>query len=277
MNDLQQTDFNALISDDQFSIQTGSIVFPEYDNLMLQAKNVYQFLSAVEVTPESVKQSKKLVANVNKAVKRLEDRRIAAKKTLLEPYQQFEKQIKEITGILNGADRLVRDQVNRLEDSEKEGKLEEIARMFGLKIAKRDRPEFYDFDAFMDNRFLNKTYSIQTIEINMAEWFKLTDSDVIAIETLDASIRNEVAASYMENHNFADSMIEVQNRRRREEAVRAKEFIIEKQREEKAQANGAIHNRLDKQYIFTITDPKDAKLTKLLLKENNINFTYEER
>lgn len=270
------TDFNELVTDDQFAVTAGTIVFPEYENLLNQAHGVYDFLSTIEVTEDSVKQSKKLVAGVNKASEKLNDRRVAAKKALLKPYTEFECQIKEITGVLKDADTLVRDQVNHLEDAEKEKKLEDIKELFAVKLSKRDRQEFYSFDDFMCSKFLNKTCKMSSIEIDMADWFKKTDADVTAIETLSPDIRSDVAAEYQLGHDFAAALSEVNTRNARKEQIRQQERETEQARTEQAEANGVQAQKMSREYVFTVHSEKDKTLTELLLKGNGIEFTYSE-
>lgn len=93
-----------ILNDDiETKVIQGSISFPMYEELKDQALRVAKFVSSIDVTEDTVKQSKKLLATVNKSVKALEDRRIAIKKELLEPYSEFEAQVKEIVTIVKDA------------------------------------------------------------------------------------------------------------------------------------------------------------------------------
>ena len=107
-------------------VEKGSIKFPAYETLKEQALEVARIVSETDVTQENVKESKKMLANVNKSVKELESRRIAVKKAILEPYTEFEKQIKEIVAIVKDADEIVRIQVKDLEEVERSDKRDEL-------------------------------------------------------------------------------------------------------------------------------------------------------
>ena len=61
-----------------------------------QALQLAENLQSVEVNEDNLKQSKKLLAAVNRRKKELDDERIRIKKVMLEPYQEFEEQVKEI-------------------------------------------------------------------------------------------------------------------------------------------------------------------------------------
>lgn len=88
--------------------EVGKINFNAYEYIKERALNLSENLKKVEVTEENVKKSKKLIAEVNKDVKKLEDHRIKIKKEMLKPYNDFEAQIKEIVAIVKEADSIVR-------------------------------------------------------------------------------------------------------------------------------------------------------------------------
>ncbi|MGK9347623.1 DUF1351 domain-containing protein, partial [Melissococcus plutonius] len=96
MNDLiiQEFDENALVVD------IGTIQFSAFDQIKQSATKLANHIEKVEVTEDNVKESKKLVATVSKQVKKLNDKRIKVKRQMLEPYNDFEKQVKEITDIV---------------------------------------------------------------------------------------------------------------------------------------------------------------------------------
>ncbi|EGQ1206894.1 DUF1351 domain-containing protein, partial [Listeria monocytogenes] len=103
-------------------VTQGSILFPAYKKIKSDSLLLAQQIENIEVTEENVKQSKKLLAAVNKEVKNLESERILIKKEMLEPYNEFEKQVKEIVSIVKTADEMVRQQVTQMEEEEREDK-----------------------------------------------------------------------------------------------------------------------------------------------------------
>ena len=130
----------------QIQVIQGSVVFGGYDELRRQATDLANNIRTVEVTEDNVKMSKKLLASVNKRLKELEDKRISIKKTMLEPYQEFEEQVKDIVGIVKDADGFVRDQVNELEALERDQK-EAILNDLFMK-----RKQMYSFGDLLDFR-----------------------------------------------------------------------------------------------------------------------------
>lgn len=246
MNDL------ILSSDIQVKVTRGSIDFPEYELLKRQAIEVAEFVGNIEVSEENVKQAKKLLATVNKSVKSLEDRRISIKKEMLEPYNDFETQVKEIVKIVKDADTLVRNQVKELDEQERENKKVKINDIWNKRINHYDF-DFVDFEQFLTPSHLNKSTSLSKVEDEMVQWLEKINSDLEVIENLPN--KKEVLQEYIENLDLTVSMLIVNERKEKENKV--EEFY----KEEKENI-----------YQFIIFNEKDAKLTEMLLKENDIKF-----
>ena len=113
----------------QIVVVPGYILFDEYEQIKMQAVALADEIEAVEVNEDNIKTSKKLLAAINKDLKQLEDNRISIKKAMLQPYDVFESQVKEIVNIVKQADNEVRKQVKYLEEFErlqKEAAIEEL-------------------------------------------------------------------------------------------------------------------------------------------------------
>lgn len=77
----------------------GTVLFPDYERLKLEAQELSAAVSELEVTDENIKLSKKMLAAVNNRIKEIESKRIQIKKDMLAPYNEFETQVKEIIGL----------------------------------------------------------------------------------------------------------------------------------------------------------------------------------
>ena len=77
-------------------------------------------------TDETIKEAKADKAALNKFIKALEDKRKEVKKECLQPYEAFEKQMKELVAIINEPVRLIDGQVKTYEEKVKAEKLEKI-------------------------------------------------------------------------------------------------------------------------------------------------------
>ncbi|HBZ6325624.1 TPA: DUF1351 domain-containing protein [Listeria monocytogenes] len=243
-------------------VTQGSILFPAYKKIKSDSLLLAQQIENIEVTEENVKQSKKLLAAVNKEVKNLESERILIKKEMLEPYNEFEKQVKEIVSIVKTADEMVRQQVTQMEEEEREDKKLVLKRMFEKRIRMYDFKTYFTFDDFIENRHLNKSLSINKIESEMVEWLTKIETELKIIETMPYA--DEIIAEYKETKNLAVSAQIVSDRHKAQEVIKeAKNDIKDDQ----------LHTKI----TFTLFDEKDVKLVEMFMQQNKIKFEKVEK
>lgn len=175
--EIVEQDLNVMVT-------KGEIKFPEYSKLKDEALQVAEMVRNMSVNEDNVKETKRTLAKVNKSVRNLEDRRIAIKKEIMEPYKGFEKDVKEIVNIVKGADKEVRDKVKELEELERLAKKEEINELWNARI-KQYPFDFVKFDDFIDRRHLLKSTTITSIEKDMVDFLEGIVKDINVIEYMD--------------------------------------------------------------------------------------------
>lgn len=244
---------NQLMEISEIKVTKGIIKFTGFEELKSQALEVAEFVSSIEVSEENVKEAKKLLAKVNKSINALEDRRIAIKKEILEPYNEFESKVKEIVGIVKEADTKVRDKVRELEEIEREEKRKEIEEIWNLRKQQYDF-DFVDFERFLTPQHLNKTTSIKKVEEEMVEFLEKVNKDLETIKVLSNS--REVLIEYKDTLDFTEAVMKANDRKLAEE-----------------QMNVLLGEDDEKFYIIRIENEKDFKLAKALLEANKVEFT----
>lgn len=232
----------------------GKIEFKDYENLKRQVSELADHIERITVTEDNIKNSKKLLAEVNKAVRELNDERILIKKKINEPYEDFNNQIKEIESIVKSADEKVRQQVRDLEEKEREEKKKELENIWNKRIVAYDFAKLMKFEDWISNWHLNKTTSINKAEQDLVDFLEKTEQEVETLSNMEHS--DELIAEYKEIKNIGIAIGNVQDRHKK----------IEKHKEVLSEVIN------DKEYCFIIKGEKDAKLVELLLKENNIEF-----
>lgn len=244
-------------------VKIGKVEFKAYEMIKERAINLSENLKQVEVTEENIKESKKILADVNKDIKKLEDRRVAIKKEMLEPYTEFENQVKEIVKIVKEADEIVRQQVKELENREREEKKELIFNMFIEKINHYDFRTLIKFEDFFEDRMCNKTISINKLEIELNNWLQQRETDFKVIKNMN-DVNNEILKEYLNTFNLSNALEIVNIKNEENEKI---ETAIKTMNEDKK----------NKKFIFVISNEKDAKLTEMLLRENKIEYKMEEK
>lgn len=243
------------IDDSQIVYKPCDITFGGFDNLLEQSKKLAYEIENVEVNEENIKQSRKLLAAVNKRLKELDDKRISIKKEVLVPYNVFESQVKEIVNIVKEADNIVRVQVREMEEKERELKKQEIEKLFNKRISTFKYSELFTFYDFFKQSYLNKTTSMNRIELEMVGWFAKIENEVAVISTLPNSTK--ILAQYKQTKDLALSIQYVNEREMIENVVKK---VVEP---------------MSNQFIITLTDEKDMKLVEMFMKEQQINYKLE--
>lgn len=131
-------------------------------------------------TDSQIKEAKADRAKLNKLVKALEDKRKEIKKLCLEPYERFEKQIKEVIAIVNEPIALIDGQVKEYEEQKKKEKQEEIEKLF----AEIEKPEWVDLHFLWDTKWLNATKSLSQIKGEIEEKIAKIYADIKTLESL---------------------------------------------------------------------------------------------
>lgn len=250
-----------LFEDNQIVVKQGVVEFNGFEKLKAEATQLSEQIEKVEVTDDNIQSSKKMLAAVNKRVKEMESRRIAIKKELLIPYEAFESQVKEIVGIVKGADEVVRKQVKDLEERERDDKNEKISEIFEKRIGQYSFSDVFKFEHFIKPQHLNKSTSLKSVESEMVEWLEKKDADMKVIQSLPNS--HDVLMEYMDTKDLSIAINIINDREERKKQLEQVAPV-----RKAVQSNGQV-------FIITLTDEKDMLLVEMFMQQNNINYKTE--
>jgi hypothetical protein len=239
----------------------GSIIFPEYQRIKDMALQLAEVMKEHEVNDETLKTSKKILAAVNKRCKELDGERIRIKKLMLEPYQEFEEQVKEIVGIVKEADNTVRQQVKELEEMERLKKEAEIWAIWDKRIKQYKLGDLIPFTDFIKPKHLNKSISIEAAEKDMVDFLEQTERDIKVLQKLPDL--NAHVSAYIGTYDLAQAMDQVMREKERRRQIEA------------AQASSKSAQAV-KSYRYIVWGEKDAALLEMFMQKNKINYEMEQ-
>lgn len=196
-------------------VQMPVIAFDEYEGLLQDAYRVAELVRGMEVTGDNVKEIKKVLAAVNKSVKRLNDRRIEIKKEIMKPYETFNAQIKEIERVVKEADEMVRQNVRLLEEREREDKKNKLVKIWLLRIQTYDYAGMVPFDRWLEPSHLNKSTSVSKAEDQMVDFLETVEKDLTVLR----SYGQDHMALYLDTLNLADTLAEMERRQKERDRV----------------------------------------------------------
>ena len=184
-------------------------------------------------TEDTIQLAKKDRADLNRLSKAIDDKRKEMKKMYLAPYEEFEKQAKELTGLIDAQSDNINLQVKAFEQAEKDAKLAEIKAIYAEEIG--DFAELIPYEKLHDAKWLNKGVSIKAVReaieivVNKAK----VAFSVIDAMGFDETTTNRVKGAFIRNLDLADAMAE---KARIEDENRKLAEYAQKQAEAKAEA-----------------------------------------
>lgn len=131
-------------------------------------------------TDDQIGEAKKDKATLNKFITALEDKRKEIKKQFLAPYETFEKQIKEITGLVQESANAIDVQVKAYDDQKKAKKQEEIE---GLYSGMGFQP-FVTLDKIFNSKWLNSSTSMKQIEAELKDTMARIGNEIFTLQQL---------------------------------------------------------------------------------------------
>lgn len=131
-------------------------------------------------TEETIKEAKADRAKLNKLRTAFEDERKRIKKLCMAPYDEFEKQVKELIALIDEPIRLIDSQIKEVEEKRRDDKRKEIEALFptiGFQA-------FVTLDMIWDEKWLNATVSMAKVEEQMKSRMYQIGDDVFTIHGL---------------------------------------------------------------------------------------------
>lgn len=180
-------------------------------------------------TEEQIKDAKADRAKLNALATAIDSKRKELKKKCLQPYEQFEAQIKDLLALIKEPVSLIDTQIKDFEEEKKKKKLEEVKELFErLKTEAGEELEFISFEQVFEDKFLNASVSLKQVETVINNIFNSVKCNLKTISDLK-EYSFEATEVYKETLNLntalekAKYMIDMAERRKAEEERREQE------------------------------------------------------
>jgi hypothetical protein len=192
------------------------IIF-NYDELKAELTEKAKTYETLVYTEKTVGEAKTDRANLNKLKKALNDERIRREKEYLEPFADFKAKMNEIIGIIDKPVQIIDAQVKAFENAEKEQKKAEVEKIW----ESIDHPDWLNLEKIWNEKWLNKTYGVITIENEIRESLKRIDVEISTVNGL-AEFGFEAMDVYKQTLDVTRAIAESQRlaeqKKRKEEA-----------------------------------------------------------
>lgn len=244
------------------------------------AEKVKHYTSLV-YTDDQIKEAKTDRATLNKFVAALENKRKEIKKQCLAPYEDFEKQMKEIVAIVNEPIQLIDSQVKTFEEQKKAEKQNEILQLWdGIE----DKPEWLNISAIWSDKWLNASVKMSAIETEINSKLEQIAKDLITLANLPEfgfEATEEYKRSLDVNKAISEGMrlAEMQRRKAEQEKLKAEQEKLKAEQESAIKPTPNTSVPADavepqKQWIsfHALLTVEDAQALKEFFTSRNIEF-----
>lgn len=192
-------------------------------------------------TVDQIKDAKKDRAKLNKFVTALEDKRKEIKKQVMQPYTAFEKQEKELIGIVNQAVANIDTQIKGYEEAVRQEKLEKVKEIYQKTIGDLDRT--VPFEKIYKDSWLNVSTTLKSITTEITEIRDKVDSDLKVINADTSPYVFEMKEEYLKAFDLTAAMMKKQ---KLEETAKKKALFEEEQKQKEAQRQQQLKEEVQK-------------------------------
>lgn len=194
------------------------------------AENLAAYKSMV-VTEDAIGASKADKAKIAKISKAISEQRIAIKKRYLEPYNVFEAQMKELSGMCDEAAKNIDVQVKAFDEKRKAEKRETLRGYFSSV----NTQAWLSFERIENPCWMNVTYDMETAKADIQAAVTAIGENVTAITESGGEFENEMLLEYQKTLDLGTAMrrgSELKRMKQEQEARRAAQEAAERARQE---------------------------------------------
>lgn len=176
------------------------------EEIMKEISNRMQYYSNIEVTEETMKESKTDLANLRKFRDSFEEKRKELKKKFLAPYEAFEKEYKEIIDLIDRPLNLINAQLQKLEFEQKETKKKNIKSYYEKEA--KNIVELVPFEKIFKDKWLNKTCTTKSIKDEIAEFVKSFKCGYETIKNLNQKYEKQIIDKFIQTFDLTVALAE---------------------------------------------------------------------
>lgn len=246
------------------AMETTNAINFNFEELKNEITTKSELYKNMVYTDDTIKTAKEDRASLNKFIKALEDKRKEVKKQCLEPYNNFEKQVKELVRIISEPVTLIGEQITEFEEREKAAKREEVERLFN----EAGFEPFVKLEQIFDPKWLNKSSSLKSIATELKNIAERIKSDLAVLNEI-SEFQFEATETYKDTLDISKAiaeknrLVEMQKRKAEHEATQTE------------QESSETEEFVDDEPTFAewgeeLDDSKEWKTIKMLVSESDI-------
>lgn len=208
------------------------IIEEQLKNLSEEIDKKVERAMKLVVSDETVKEVKKVRAELNNEFKELETQRKYVKEKILTPYNQFEETYKEYVSIkYKTADETLKNKINEVEQEQKAKKEQEVKDYY-TELCYSEKLEWLCEAKYYELADINITLSasLKSLKEKANQFVERVKSDLKLIDTQEH--KAEIMAEYKTKLQVASAITNVNDRFKREEEEKQRLAEMQEQKEQ---------------------------------------------
>jgi len=227
-------------------IQAGKIVH-NYIELKAKVALMVEPFIGTSVTVETQKEASKTLANLRKLEKGLNSERINLKKQWMDPYLKVEALMKEVIAVVTAPIEEIDTQLKVFEEEEKQAKKEAVDELKAKLLTDSPLVDYiHDLKWFDDERWMNKTYTLASIEKEIIKMVSDIENAVDLLRGNGGEFVNQMIAEFSKTGNVVDAL---NSGKRMQAEKEASEKAAEAMKERELEAQRAFVSESQRQAI----------------------------
>lgn len=206
-----------------------------FEGLKIALSDSLKLYRGLVVTEESIKPAKDDRARLNKLREALEAKRKDVKKECLAPYNDFERKVKELVGMIDEPISAIDGQLKIFEEKRREEKRAEVEEIFKASVG--DLADILPFSRVWEETWYNVGSSIKKITESITAKVEKVRGDLLTLSTVESEFSEAVKLKYLETLDLGAALQE--RAKLQEQAKRLREYEEKKAAEAAAAAAAA--------------------------------------
>ena len=213
-----------------------------YEEMKAEFSKKLVHYNTLVVTEDSIRDAKADKAALNKLKEAIETRRKEIKKTYLLPYENLEKQCKELVAMIDAPVKSIDGQIAVFDQKLQDEKWKQISEYYNTEV--KELKDLVPLEKIVSSKWKNKTESLESVNNAIGDTLERIRGELETISTLHSPYEQQIKDVYLNDFNLSKALME---QKRLEERQKQIEEMERQKEERRKQAEEAERKRQEEQ------------------------------
>lgn len=201
-----------------------------YEEMKAEFSKKLVHYNTLVVTEDSIRDAKTDKAALNKLKEAIDTRRKEIKKLYLLPYENLEKQCKELIAMIEAPIKSIDSQIAVFDQRLQDEKWEQITAYYNAEV--KELKELVPLEKIVSSKWKNKTESLESVNNAIGDTLERIRGELETISTLHSPYEQQIKDVYLNDYNLSKALMEQKRLEERQKQIEE----MERQKEEQQRA-----------------------------------------